>query len=222
MAMTGGLRCVDLPRFADTPLATEPFRHAVVPHFVRPDALSAVARDFPAVVERGSIPVGVTRFGPAFAALLADLRSPDLCAVIEDKFDVDLHDRPIMITVRGCLAVRDGRVHTDTATKLVTMLIYVNESWDAAGGRLRLLRSADDLDDYAIEVPPVDGTLVIFRPTDRSYHGHRPAIGRRRVVQVNWMARAGVKRREELRHTVSFWSKSLRRTLRQRHVAEPA
>ena len=171
--------------------------------------------------ERGSYPVSVTQFGPAFAALLDDLRSPEMRAAVEGKFGIDLHDRPVMITVRGRLAPGDGRVHTDTATKLVTMLIYVNQSWSEPGGRLRLLRSAD-IEDYAVEVPPVDGTLVIFRPSRHSLHGHLPAVGPRRVVQVNWLVDDRVRRREEIRHTVSFWSKSVRHALRPVHNKDAA
>ena len=206
-------RSIDILRLLDAPLAAKPFGHVIVPRFVRSDWLSPVMGDFPPVPERGSYPVGVTQFGPAFAALLDDLRSADMRAAAEGKFGIDLADRPMMITVRGCLALGDGRVHTDTATKLVTMLIYVNETWSDPGGRLRLLRSAD-LDDYAVEVPPVDGTLVMFRPSRQSLHGHLPAVGPRRVIQVNWLVDDRVRRREEIRHTISYWSKSVRHALR--------
>src|SRR3546814_1849374 len=89
------------------------------------------------------------------------------------------------------------------------MLVYLNEPWEAAGGRLRLLRSATDLEDYAAEVPPEQGTMLAFLRSERSYHGHKPFTGERRSLQVNWMTDAAVMRREELRHRFSARLKQL-------------
>ena len=66
-----------------------------------------------------------------------------------EKFGVDLTDRPTMITVRGRCQGKDGRIHTDSVTKILTVLIYMNAAWEAPGGRLRVLRSPTDLEDYA-------------------------------------------------------------------------
>ena len=41
--------------------------------------------------------------------------------------------------------------------------------------------------DVAAEVPPVSGTVLIFRRSDRSFHGHKPYAGERKVVQMNWV-----------------------------------
>jgi len=35
-------------------------------------------------------------------------------------------------------------------------------------------RSGKDLEDIAAEVPPTDGTLVAFKRSDYSWHGHKP------------------------------------------------
>ena len=45
-----------------------------------------------------------------------------------------------MVTARGVSAARDGQIHTDSRTKLITVLIYMNNAWEAKTGRLRLLR----------------------------------------------------------------------------------
>ena len=50
----------------------------------------------------------------------------------------------------------------------------MNESWEEAGGRLRLLRSANNLNDIIVEVPPVSGTLLAFKRSNNSWHGHEP------------------------------------------------
>ncbi len=73
----------------------------------------------------------------------------------------------------------------------------------SVGGRLRLLRSADNLDDAIMEVPPAEGTLLAFKRADNSWHGHKPFAGERRVIQFNWVTSEGDRRLAMLRHHVS-------------------
>jgi Rps23 Pro-64 3,4-dihydroxylase Tpa1-like proline 4-hydroxylase len=98
---------------------------------------------------------------------------------------------------------RDGEIHTDSKTKLITVLLYMNEGWESDGGRLRLLRSGTDLDDYVAEVPPNGGTLLAFRRADNSWHGHKPHEGPRRAIQLNWVTNQDVVDREQNRHRFS-------------------
>jgi Rps23 Pro-64 3,4-dihydroxylase Tpa1-like proline 4-hydroxylase len=108
-----------------------------------------------------------------------------------------------MVTVRGQARPRDGRIHTDSRTKLVTVLLYMNPGWSDGGGWLRLLRSSDSLDDYFAEVPPEAGTAVFFRCTKNAWHGHTPFVGPRRAIQLNWVLDESVVRREQGRHRIS-------------------
>ncbi len=148
-------------------------------------------------------------FGPAFGAFLAELEGPALREAVARKFAIDLAGRPTMVTVRGQARLSDGQIHTDTATKLITVLVYMNEAWEAPGGRLRLLRKSDDLESAVAEVPPAAGTLLAFRVTPNCWHGHKPASGPRRVVQLNWVVSERVVRRERLRHGLSARVKRL-------------
>jgi hypothetical protein len=200
---------LDLGAVRRTPLATEPFPYLVVPGFVPERARAPLSADFPRITNPGSFPVGDLTFGPAFAAFLAELQGPAMRTAFAEKFGVDLEGRPTMITVRGAARASDGRIHTDTASKLITVLIYMNESWESPAGRLRLLRSSDNLDDVVAEVPPAAGTLLAFRVTPRSWHGHAPVSGPRRVIQLNWVANETVVRRERLRHGISARMKRL-------------
>ena len=59
------------------------------------------------------------------------------------------------------------------------------------------------------EVPPEEGTLLTFRRSDNSWHGHQRYLGERRVIQLNWVTSAWVERRERLRHTFSAALKRL-------------
>ena len=200
---------LDLNALAVAPAMRDPFDYVIVPGFVRAEMVAAAARDFPRIDRYGSFPLKSLRFGPGFGDLVAALSSPDVADLLAEKLGVDLAGKPTMATVRGQTGPRDGFIHTDSATKIVTMLVYLNEPWEAAGGRLRLLRSASDLDDYAAELPPERGTMLAFRRSERSFHGHKPFTGERRSLQINWMTDAAVMRREELRHRVSARLKQL-------------
>jgi hypothetical protein len=114
-----------------------------------------------------------------------------------------------MITVRGQCGLRDGNIHTDSVNKIITVLIYLNSHWEGTGGCLRLLRSGDNLEDVITEVPPLDGTLIAFRRSDNSFHGHKPFVGPRRVIQLNWVTGHRVKAFETLRHRATAWLKRL-------------
>ena len=87
--------------------------------------------------------------------------------------------------------------------------LYFNEDWQSQGGRLRLLRAADDLNDIITEVPPSLGTLVAFQRSDNSFHGHEPFVGVRRYVMINWMASGFAAQRELMRHRLSAQAKRL-------------
>jgi len=200
---------LDYQRFADTPLQRAPFDHLIVPGFLRPQAREALDAAFPAIGRGGSFPADSLDCGPAFAAFLAELRGPELTAAVAAKFGIDLAGRPVMVTLRGQSRAKDGRIHTDSAAKLITALIYMNPTWDSAEGRLRLLRGPDDIEDYGAEVPPERGTLLAFRCGPTAYHGHKPYVGQRRSVQVNWMTDRAVLRRELGRHGLSAWAKRL-------------
>jgi hypothetical protein len=200
---------LDLARLAATPLCREPFDFVVVEDFLAADQRAALAADFPALRGHGSYPLATVSCGALFSRLTEELAGEPLRRAIEDKFGIDLGGRPTLITLRGYGDERDGRIHTDSATKLITLLLYLNPVWEAAAGRLRLLRGPGDLDDYAVEVPPLAGTMVAFRRSTNSYHGHYPHIGVRRSVQLNWVTDARVVRREIGRHRMSALVKSL-------------
>jgi len=173
------------------------------------EELGAVVADFPQIRGHGSFPVESLACGPAFSRLVAALTGPALRCAVEEKFGLDLGDRPTMVTVRGRSDGKDGRIHTDSARKIITLLLYLNLAWERPEGCLRLLRGPDDIDDYAQEVVPLAGTMLAFRRSARSFHGHRAHIGERRTVQLNWVTDSAVVRRELHRHRWSARWKAL-------------
>jgi hypothetical protein len=194
---------IDYERLRTARFVREPFDHFVVPEFLAPSALEPVLSGFPPIAKGGSFPVGELSCGPGFRSLLEELQGPELRAAVEQKFGIDLQGKPTMVTVRGRARAKDGRIHTDSKTKIVTVLLYLNPGWKDEGGRLRLLRSSSSLDDYFAEIPPEAGTAVFFRCTDNAWHGHTPYVGERRAIQLNWVTDESVVRREQHRHRLS-------------------
>ena len=176
----------DFARLNAAPLARDPFDYLVVPGFLRPEALAALNRDFPPIEGPSNYAPERLTYGPAFAALLEALRSRRLAARLENKFGLDLSDCATTIGIRRFCEATDGNIHTDHKSKVITVLLYFNDEWPHAGGRLRMVRSATDLDDYAAEVVPAGGTLLAFRRTDHSWHGHKPFVGERRMLQLSY------------------------------------
>lgn len=200
---------VDMDRLRETPLKTEPYEYVVVPEFVPVDCLEEIGSDFPPIGKPGSFPLEELSSGPAFEALMSRLRQDDFRDAIAEKFGIDLTDKPMTCTVRGATQRKDGQIHTDSLSKLITVLIYLNPPWQAEGGRLRVLNQGEDLEDFAEEVEPASGNLLIFRRSDNSWHGHAPFEGLRRTIQINWVTSQAVADRERARHRLSAKLKKL-------------
>ncbi len=120
------------------------------------------------------------------------------------SFQIDLTGScPTTITVRKRCTTRDGHIHTDSLSKIITILLYMNPAWGDSGGRLRLLRSNNLEATSPAEVPPSGGSLVAFLRSDHSWHGHLPFIGERRVIQFNWVTDNESQRFTIFRHRLS-------------------
>ncbi|MGB0577595.1 MAG: 2OG-Fe(II) oxygenase [Alphaproteobacteria bacterium] len=203
------MSAIDLDSFDATPLEKDPYEFLIVPAFIKPEAIPEIDQAYPRIAKAGSFPLEELEFGKAFAAFLSELEGPEMRRAFEKKFGMNLEGRPTMITARGHCQAKDGKIHNDSETKLITVLIYMNTEWAQDGGRLRVLRSSKSLDDYAAEVPPEAGTLLAFKRDDRSFHGHETCVGERRVIQLNWVMDEAVVRREKRRHRFSARVKSL-------------
>jgi SM-20-related protein len=193
-----------------TPIERDPFEYVIVKDFIEREKLKQVLADYPQVPGPGSHPPSSLKIAGAFKSLMDEMLDIPFRKAVEEKFDTDLTDRPTMYTVRGSLRARDGKIHTDSKTKIITVLLYMNDdSWGSSTGRLRLLRNGTDLENYAVEVEPAGGTLLIFKRSDNSWHGHLPYEGKRRAIQLNWVTDQSVVDREQGRHGFSSTIKQL-------------
>lgn len=208
--MVNPLSIIKLDALREAPLVELPFPYLIILNFLHSEYAEAVSKDFPDIKSRGSFPTTLLKSGEAFRRLVEELSSEALKAVIAEKFSLDLADRPTMITVRGKAGARDGRIHTDTKSKFLTMLLYLNPVWEAEGGWLRILRSSKDMDDYVVEIPPTFGTCLLFKVTDNCWHGHKPFEGTRKVLQLNYVRDETALNRHLLRHSMSAKLKSLK------------
>jgi SM-20-related protein len=201
---------LDYAALRATPVAAEPFPHVVVPRFVPATELPAVFGDLPPMFRRGSFPTGSLRLGPKARALMAELEGPVFREAVAARFGLDLGGAATMVTLRGQSTERDGLIHCDSTAKRVTVLLYLNPesaAWRRQEGCLRLLRGPGSLDDFAVEVPPVDGTLLAFPNAPNAWHGHKRFLGQRYVVQLNYMSNDEAARSELRRHRLSAFVK---------------
>jgi len=203
------MRYIDLKKLEATPLETQPYDHVIVPGFVGGLHAAALDQEFPSINQPGSFPLTSVGARGALAELAEELNSAAFRGAIERKFRIDLGQAATMFTARGWCRHEDGKVHTDSKSKIITVLLYLNpEPWLPFGGRLRLL-DAENIEAVAAEVKPDFGTLLVFRRSDRSWHGHLPYEGPRRILQMNWVTSDGVAAWEQFRHAVSARVKHL-------------
>ncbi len=203
---------LDYAALAATPVASDPFTHVVVREFVPPAVLARVVADLPRMEKGGSFPTEGLRLGGQGRALMEALKAPRLRDAIAAKFGLELDGAPVMVTLRGQSREKDGRIHCDSTAKRVTVLLYLNpetESWARNEGCLRLLRGPDSIEDYAVEVPPVNGSLLVFPNGPTTWHGHKQFVGQRYVVQLNYMTNDDKARYELRRHRISAFLKRL-------------
>lgn len=169
------------------PLHNQPFPYVVVKNFINEKFLSSLIDHFPSIPHRGSIPAHSVPNESLFKNLIQELEGEKLKNSIADKFTIDLKDKPVMTTLRATTTERDGLIHTDSRGKLITVLLYLNPSWPHEGGKLRLLNDKHSLENYFEEVSPLAGHCLIFKVTPNGWHGHKPFVGKRFSLQLNYL-----------------------------------
>lgn len=187
---------------ADVLVAQVPFAFLVAPAQLADEDREALLRDFPRYRSAGFFPYREQDCGPALRALVARLGGGEIADAIGRKLGMPaLSALPSITTLSDSVNRRHGTIHTDSRSKVVTALLYLNPAWPGTSdGCLRLLRAGDDIDALAApEIRPLYGTLVAFRRADNSWHGHLPFEGERKVVQVAWLASAGDAARKQRR-----------------------
>lgn len=190
-------------------LKTDPYPYFSVAQAIEPEHVSAIIHGFPTINDGGSYNVDDVTMTPAFKQLIDSLDTPQFRRIICDKFDVAVMDLPMMITLRGYSRKKDGRIHTDSKTKVATILLYLNDEWQAETGKLRVLRKADDMNDYAEEISPGPGSLLAFKVTENCWHGYPSFEGKRQSIQINFLTSEAAGNKHRFFHRLSAKLKSL-------------
>ena len=176
--------------------------------FLNKEDHKKIATDFPNINKGGSFPSEVVSYGESIQALINCLEGDQMRTILENKFQVDLKDKPVVSTFRGYSRIKDGKIHSDSKTKIITVLLYLNENWDASSGLLRMLKEKDNIENYITEIPPSMGSMVAFKVTNNCWHGFIPFEGKRCSIQLNYLYREALSQ-HKIRHKLSSFFKKL-------------
>jgi len=168
---------------------------------------SDLVKDFPDIDSGGSFPSDNLKEGD-IKKLVEELEGDEFKAILENKLGVNLKDAEVITTLRGFSRFKDGKIHTDSQSKIVTVLLYLNKDWDNEIGNLRLLKKNNDLDNYIQEISSEYGNLVAFKVTDNCWHGFMPFEGKRLSIQLNYIYPKSVNM-HKIRHKLSASFKKL-------------
>ena len=168
---------------------------------------SDLVKDFPDIDSGGSFPSDNLKEGDV-KKLVEELEGDEFKAILENKLGVNLKDAEVITTLRGFSRFKDGKIHTDSQSKIVTVLLYLNKNWDNEIGNLRLLKKNNDLDNYIQEISSEYGNLVAFKVTDNCWHGFMPFEGKRLSIQLNYIYPKSLNM-HKIRHKLSASFKKL-------------
>jgi len=194
----------------NAPLSKEPYSFFLGSGILKDEAIPELKRDFPDITKPGYLTVDEVGLKGKFETLIDEIESDEFSSVLSEKFGIDLNQYPRLTTIRKLSQAKDGRIHTDGPSKVMTMLIYMNDEWQADGsGRLRVLYDEKNFEPYAAEVPPTMGTVFGFLRSDKSWHGHQPFAGERKVVQTAWIVDAKEIERKKKRNGMAQFLKGI-------------
>jgi hypothetical protein len=176
--------------------------------FLNKEDHNRITKDFPSINKGGSFPSDSVSYGKSIQSLIDSLEGDQMRAILENKFQVDLKDKPVVSTFRGYSRMKDGKIHSDSKTKIITVLLYLNENWDESIGLLRMLKEKDNIDNYIIEIPASMGSMVAFKVTNNCWHGFIPFEGKRCSIQLNYLYKEALSQ-HNFRHKLSSFFKKL-------------
>lgn len=201
-------QALDAAAIASAELRHDPYDYAFAEHAIALDRETVLA-DAPGIPHRGSYGLSSLSYGPVFEKVITDLLSPHFRNLVERKFDMDLSGSPPVLLLTGKASGQgdEGYAHPGSRHKIVSVILGFSREWPYEGGRLRIMRSADR-DDYEFELAPVFGNLLMFRVSEKSWHGFVPQKGPCLNLQLHYCDSESYVRREYLRHRLSAWAKS--------------
>lgn len=201
-------KIIDYAAINNVELESSPYPFFGIENVFDESSHAALLADFPTIKAGGSLPLDSIEVSGELAKLIDEIKSDQFRELMGRKFEVDLKDKPIIITARGFSRQKDGQVHTDSKTKLITILLYVNDGWESPDGHLRMLNS-NDVDDYAAEFSSSIGQMIAFKVTENCWHGYRSYEGQRQSLQINYLVEEKYTNHHVYRHKLSAFFKRI-------------
>ena len=199
---------INFKAIEDAEVLSSPYPFFGIENSLNTEYQKSIIADFPKLSSGGSFPLDDIEIKDSLQALVAEIKSDSFRHILAKKFEIDLSDKPLVITARGHSRQRDGQNHTDSKTKLITVLIYLNDNWTPPNGRLRILNS-DDINDYKLEFSSSFGQLIAFKVTEHCWHGYLPYEGKRQSLQINYLVDEKHNQYHHYRHKISATFKKL-------------
>jgi hypothetical protein len=185
-------RVLKLSRIAEQTMETDPYQWAFIDRLFSMEDAALLAVSFPRdkfkkvaacdgeksyqYMSRSLIHMGATvlshpeGLGPAWRALAADLLSAEYRSALTRITGHDLTSAPMEVNVLHYGQDSWLGPHLDHKEKMVTHVLYFNETWDPQqGGCLNVLRSSDPADILA-KILPVVGSSVLLVRSSQSWH----------------------------------------------------
>ncbi|HTA64765.1 MAG TPA: 2OG-Fe(II) oxygenase, partial [Xanthomonadaceae bacterium] len=120
------------PRLNDADIRVEqrPFSYLIAQGMLRADAMAELQRDFPRYPEAGFFPHKTEDCGPSVNRLVAEITSPAFADALGERLGVPgMSKLPALVTLCSRLNRRHGTIHTDSRSKVLTTLVYLNTDW---------------------------------------------------------------------------------------------
>jgi hypothetical protein len=202
------------PRLTDpgVQVQQDPFSFLIASNMLRPEALPQLQRDFPHYPEAGFFPYKTEDCGPSVNRLVEQITGPEFAEALGQRLGVPgLSKLPALVTLCSRLNRRHGTIHTDSRSKVLTALVYLNTDWPhGSPGCLRFLKRVDDIESLVVpELLPVYGNFAAFKRAENSFHGHLPHEGERMVIQIAWLTSHEELLRKQKRGRATHWLKKL-------------
>lgn len=183
---------IDLTQILQHKLQTQPYDWAEIDNLFSPEDAAALADSFPrdhfktivgddgekdyeyearALVAMGAnVASHPEELSEAWLSLTHDLLSQAYRTAMSELTECDLTTVPMEVNVFHYGPGARLGPHSDLKDKIVTHVLYFNQSWNANdGGCLTILRSADPAD-LAAEIVPVVGNSAVLVRSEKSWH----------------------------------------------------
>ncbi|MBC3361519.1 2OG-Fe(II) oxygenase [Pseudomonas sp. SWRI154] len=189
---------LDLSRLTPAALRTHPFAWAEIGNLYSTEDAAALAASFPhdhfktvsgyggeknydyearALLGMGTNTIAFAQeLSEAWLRLAQDLGSAGYREAMSELTGIDLRRVPMEVNVFHYGPGANLGAHPDLPDKLVTHILYFNESWDRNDGGCLNILHRNDPTAVAAEIEPLVGNSAILVRSDNSWHAVTPVV----------------------------------------------